>query len=100
MNRIDDDPLGLNPDKPTVPARENGRGWHDLKRLAPALAKYESRNWRSQRIPRPLSDPLFASLVACLSHREKREILRALLLDLLADDIIEIVVGMVTEDDE
>lgn len=64
--------------------------WFDLYEIAPDLKSLHPIARNNARPPREMSDLLFLNLCRCFSVKRKREILRALILDLLADDILDI----------
>lgn len=61
-----------------------------LYRLAPRLHEVFRRSRSGNAVAFPLSDRMFVSLCACFADPTKRGILRALILDLLADDLAEL----------
>lgn len=69
-----------------------------LMEICPALS---SLKWRAMRgtikNPYPLNDRMFLALAACFASREKREILRALILDVLGDDLAALLDSAPTE---
>lgn len=74
--------------------------WRALKEVAPDLARFENRGWNNGAPPSELSKSLYVALCACFAEPTKREILRALILDLLADDLQEILKAFLTEDSQ
>lgn len=58
-----------------------------LCEIAPGLRGVHRRIPRRPIHPYPLSDSLFVSLCAAFGDPQKREILRTLILDLMADDL-------------
>lgn len=66
--------------------------WQALIEIAPELRKLQRSGPREVPPPNQLSDHLFLALCACLVNPQRREILRALLFDLLQDDVIELLV--------
>ena len=70
------------------------RKWTHLKFRVPLLRRLKDRYYRPGVPPRPVSDGLFLALCASFADPTKREILRGLILDLLADDLAELLSGM------
>jgi hypothetical protein len=64
--------------------------WHQLYNIAPTLRRFHLDAWKNMPAPKALDREIFVALCACLCDPERREILRALLFDLLNDDIIEL----------
>lgn len=61
--------------------------WNDLVEIAPGLA-YLGRFGPNERpVPVRMRDDAFLSFAACFASPNTREILRALILDLLSDDL-------------
>lgn len=72
--------------------------WTRLCKLSPELRQLHDRNSVNQkRPPRPMSDAAFASLAACFADQKKRRILAALLLDVMADDLLELIQAAILE---
>lgn len=67
--------------------------WHRLYEIAPQLRRFYLDAWANYPAPRPIDRDAFVALAACMCDPQRREILRALLFDLLADDIIELMAG-------
>lgn len=74
------------------------RAWLRLVEVAPRLDALWRRSREFPRAPTPLADGLFLALCASLADPMKREILRALFLDVNAPDVIEIVEGLLYEE--
>jgi hypothetical protein len=83
-----------------VPMSPAKKRWEELKKVAPLLAKLERRHWNETPPPRVMNDPMFIALAACFCDPTKREILRTLILDLLADDLQGILLAFLTEEPE
>lgn len=67
--------------------------WLDLVEVAPPLADlHDCFTPRQQPPPYGMGDRAFLTFVATLSNKRKREIMRALLFDLLRDDVVEMMV--------
>lgn len=73
---------------PTIPV--NWHSWVRLYRFAPSLRQLHETILHQKRPPRPLTKGLLLGLAAAFADPEQREILRALILDLLTDDIVEL----------
>lgn len=80
---------GLDPKPTVIPVSKRAAVWHAMKEVAPELWTLCNERTIYGPPPRALPDGLFVQLVACLADTKKREILRKLLLDLLADDIVK-----------
>lgn len=65
--------------------------WYELYQIAPHLRELYGSSANQRRPPRPLADSTFLSLAACFSDSRKREVLRALIFDLLKEDLREII---------
>lgn len=65
--------------------------WAKLLELAPHLRTMNADQWGEQAIPASLGKMLFLSLVACFADKAKREVMRAILFDLLEDDIVDLI---------
>lgn len=75
------------------------RAWQRLLKVAPNLTRFEPLGSDSTNVPNPLANGLFLALCAAFADPVKRDILRALILDLLADDMADIIVGFLTEEE-
>ena len=64
--------------------------WHRLYDIAPQLRRFYIDTWANLPPPKPTDRDAFVALAACMCDPDRREILRALLFDLLADDIVEL----------
>ena len=83
---------GCNPWQPVAGFDYSSRftKWHRIVEVAPEL-RYLSKHRSGENAPPwPLSDGLMLSLAAAFADPMKREILRALMLDLLKDDLVAI----------
>lgn len=79
------------PDDTTPPATPvSWHPWVRLYRIAPFLRWLHETVMYQKRPPRPLSKSLMLSLAAAFADPDQREVLRALILDLLTDDIVEL----------
>ena len=61
------------------------------------LKSYQNWKDRNKRSPSSLSNGMFVSLCACFADEKKREILKELFLDLIADDLAELLAAMQSE---
>ena|SRR6266478_1155832 len=77
------------------PAR---RRWKRLTEVAPDLARFDMPGWNAGHPPSEFSKSLFVALCACFADPTKREILRDLILDVLADDLRELLTRYLTEE--
>lgn len=71
----------------------NPRPWREWQRLlsvAPHLKAMYTLDPEEFPPPRPTSDAAFVALVACLADPGKREIIRALVFDVMYDDLKEL----------
>lgn len=64
--------------------------WHGLYKLAPELRRLHLDAFANLPPPSPTTRKDFLSLCACFCDPQRREALRALIFDLLADDFIEL----------
>lgn len=72
------------------PTRWNA--WRRLCNLVPDLDRMRHvRNLNQVPPPRPMTDAAFLAFAACFADPVKREALRTLVFDLLADDLKEII---------
>lgn len=74
------------------------KAWRLLKEVAPEIAYLEPKSWNEQPVPHAFNSGLFLALVACWIDPVKRSILRAIILDLLDDDLRERITSFLTED--
>lgn len=72
------------------PTPESWEPFERLKRLCPSLQKLADNPRYQTPPPRPLERCGFLALAACFADPTKREILRALILELLADDLADL----------
>lgn len=64
--------------------------WQKLYEVAPSLRRLYLDAWANLPAPKPTDRDTFIALAACFADPERREILRALLFELLADDFVEL----------
>jgi len=79
------------PDSPPPPPNPHWYHWMRLYQIAPGLRDLHEVWGKQKRPPRPLHDATFVALAACFSDPTKREVLRALILDALGDDLVELI---------
>ena len=80
---------GLDTEPAKIPMSKRAAVWHAMKEVAPEISTLCDERCIGGPPPRALPDGLFVQLVACLADTKKREILRKLLLDLLAADVVK-----------
>ncbi len=73
------------------PLPPSWQSWFRLYQIAPTLRKLHESWVRQKPPPRPMSDEALLALAACFADPERRETLRALILDLLSPDLIEMI---------
>lgn len=64
--------------------------WHRLYKIAPTLRYYYLDAWNNLPAPQRVDRDEFVSFCASFADPERREILRALIFDLIADDVVEL----------
>lgn len=74
------------------PVPKSWQAWSDLVQQAPGLKQLHRQGVNQTPPPKPMSDLLFVALCAAFADPRKREILRALILDLLSDDLMDLLV--------
>jgi hypothetical protein len=97
----DSDGLDPFPSPNSMPKRSpRWEKWQALLEIAPELRKLQRSGPNEVPPPREISDFLFLGLIACMVDPRKREILRAVLFDLLNDDFIELLMAPEVEGDQ
>lgn len=83
------------PDTPLLRIPPGWERWAELHRIAPLLeAMHRPRVLTDRPPPTPIEDREFLKLAACWANPSRREALRALMLDLLKDDIADIMIAV------
>lgn len=72
------------------PLPERWQRWLNLLEIAPAIELLGPLSVNQRIPPEDTDDKTLLSIAACFADPRRREILRALILDLLADDLAEI----------
>lgn len=72
------------------PIPESWQPFERLRELSPELAEMTFDARRQMPPPSPLDRQTFLAVCACFSNAPRRAILRALLLELLADDLADL----------
>lgn len=76
---------------PNPHASSEQKKWHRLYELVPVLRRICVDPLWNNHPPRAMDRQAFVSLVACLNDPDYREVLRALLFDLLMNDFIDLI---------
>jgi hypothetical protein len=89
------------PRKDGIPQCPYRQKWNELLKIAPQIDSLGQTDIRREKtIPKPMADYLFLSLVACFADSKKRHIIRAILLDALGDDLVELIKIATTDSGE
>jgi len=72
------------------PLPERWQRWLNILEIAPAIESLGPLSINQRIPPEDIDDKTLLSIAACFADPRRREILRALILDLLADDLAEI----------
>lgn len=77
------------PDDKVEYIRPSWEPWYDLLAISPELKQLHADYRRQKKPPDPLKDWLFLSLCAAFADPNRRSILRTLILDLIASDLMD-----------
>lgn len=90
-SRLPDDEFDFAPSStkpPPIPP--TWQAWYELLDIAPELRKLHRQGVNQTPPPRCMSDLVFLGLCAAFADKRKRSILRALILDLLSEDLMDL----------